>query len=106
MWNHFEFSNNSNPYITKTNKAFFEMLCKYNLTQIDCNCFRVNAERPNFKRNYNNLKEIVREFAIDWQGNFSDMAYSYGELADWQGFFTEYGKKFGLLREFHENAIC
>lgn len=106
MWNHFEFANGSNPYITKTNKAFFEVLCKYNLTQIDCNCFRVDAKRPSFERTYNSLKEIVRDFAVDWQGSFADMVYGYGELADWQDFFSEYGRKYGLLREFHENAIC
>ena len=106
MWNHFEFANGSNPYITKNNKAFFDMLCRYNVTQLDCNSFRVDNEKPRAKRSYNTLKGIIWEFAIDWQYSFSELVYSYGELAEWQGFFSEYGRKYGLLTEFHENAIC
>ena len=106
MRNHFQFADGSNPYISITDKKFFEMLCSFNLDQIGENSFKVIRRRPNYKRTYNAIKDVIREFAIDWQYKFNELNYSYGELADWQEFFTEYGRKYGLMTEFHENCIC
>lgn len=58
------------------------------------------------KSYYYQRKEQVREEAIDWQSDFCNHSWSYDELADVQGYFEEMGKRYGLLREFHENAIC
>lgn len=58
------------------------------------------------KQYYENRKAEVREEAIEWQANFSEHNYSYGELAYYEEHFRRLGKRYGLLREFKENAIC
>jgi hypothetical protein len=55
---------------------------------------------------YQKRKAEVREEAIEWQANFSEHNYSYGELAYYGDYFERLGKRYGLLREFKENAIC
>lgn len=44
--------------------------------------------------------------AIEWQLDYGNHNYSYGELADFCEYFRRLGKRYGLLREFHENGIC
>lgn len=51
-------------------------------------------------------KAEVREEAIDWQLDFENHDYSWGELADWQTYFETLGRRYGLLTEFRENGIC
>ena len=55
---------------------------------------------------YQKRKEQVRQEAIEWQLDFSNHNYSWGELTIWQEHFERLGRRYGLLREFHENAIC
>lgn len=55
---------------------------------------------------YEEYKEKYRQQAIEWQLDFNNHNYSWGELAYYGDYFTKYGKKYGLLREFHENGIC
>ena len=55
---------------------------------------------------YQRRKEQVRQEAIEWQLDFSNHNYSWGELAIWQEHFERLGRRYGLLREFRENAIC
>jgi hypothetical protein len=55
---------------------------------------------------YQQGKERARERAIEWQLDFDNHTYSYGELADFCEYFRRLGKRYGLLREFHENGIC
>lgn len=55
---------------------------------------------------YQRRKQFARQKAIDWQADFENHNYSYGELADWQSYFERIGRRYGLLREFHENCIC
>lgn len=55
---------------------------------------------------YQEMKEKVRNEAIDWQYNAANENYSYGELADWEGYFERLGRRYGLLTEFRENGIC
>lgn len=45
--------------------------------------------------------------AIEWQYRFinGDTIY-WSEIAEAGAYFAKYGKRYGLLREFHENAIC
>ena len=55
---------------------------------------------------YYERKEEIRQQAIDWQLDFSNRNYSWGELADWNDYFYKMGKRYGLLKEFRENGIC
>ena len=58
------------------------------------------------KQYYENRKAEVRAEAIEWQADFCNHDYSYGELASIQDYFRRLGRRYGLLREFKENAIC
>ena len=51
-------------------------------------------------------KEAVREQAIEWQMDFDNHDYSWGELCEFGAMFEEKGRQYGLLAEFRENAIC
>ena len=55
---------------------------------------------------YQKRKNAARDKAIEWQYDFNNHNYSWGELADIQERFEKLGKKYGLLREFRENGIC
>ncbi len=57
------------------------------------------------KSYYAERKADVRETAIDWQADFCNHNYSYGEIAYFEDYFTRLGKRYGLLREFRENGI-
>ena len=58
------------------------------------------------KKTYQERKEEVRQEAIEYQLNFGDNNYSWGELAEFGDYFYKKGKKYGLLKEFRENGIC
>lgn len=106
---YFEFYDHSNPYIITDNQRLFEILRKYYYTQTGENIFYIEGLREwNGKPKYNreNNKMLLRAIAQQWQEDFANFNYSYSDLAKWQNFFEEYGKKYGLLKEFHENAIC
>lgn len=55
---------------------------------------------------YRKNKERVRNEAIEWQLNFADHDYSWGELLAFQAHFEKMGRRYGLLKEFRENGIC
>ena len=57
------------------------------------------------KKTYEETKEAARSKAIEWQMNFNNHNYSYGEIVYFQNYFERLGKRFGLLKEFRENAI-
>lgn len=57
-------------------------------------------------KNYQERKANLEDLAKDWQLNFSQYSWSWGELAEICNWFYENGKRYGLLREFKENAIC
>lgn len=57
------------------------------------------------QRYYRRRKNALRVEAIEWQMNFENQVYSWGDIADWGDYFYTYGKRYGLLREFRENAI-
>ena len=105
MWRHIEFTDCSNPYISKTDDNFFMIICRFNLEQ-HLNGMFTGEPMQTRATSYNDKKNALRNFAIDWQHVASETDYSYNELFEWQGFFETYGKKFGLLREFRENGIC
>lgn len=54
---------------------------------------------------YKELKEKLRQEAIEWQNTMSEFPLSYEELREMQRYFERMGKKFGLLKEFRENGI-
>lgn len=54
---------------------------------------------------YQKQKGKVRQKAIDWQLDFNNHNYSWGELAEFQGYFERLAKRYGLIKEFKENGI-
>ncbi len=56
--------------------------------------------------NYIKNKEKIRHQAIEWQHDFEEQDYCWGDLIIYQQYFEEQGKKYGLLKEFRENGIC
>lgn len=57
------------------------------------------------KGNYQDKKAAIEDKAIEYSNN-QYPGLSYGELFDIENYFSTYGKRYGLLRDFHENAIC
>jgi hypothetical protein len=57
-------------------------------------------------KNYNEKKLCAAEIAKDWQINFSQYSWSYGEIVIICNYFKKIGKRYGLLKEFKENCIC
>lgn len=55
--------------------------------------------------NYQKQKEKARLKAVDWQLDFSNHNYSWGELADFSEYFERLAKRYGLVKEFRENGI-
>jgi len=103
-WRHFSFFSGSNPYISTTDSEFWRMLKRYQLFFSGENMFNA-SRRLNPPRTREEKKEILRDFAADWQSAFSLYSPSYLDIADWQSFFAMYGRKYGLLREFRENGV-
>lgn len=54
---------------------------------------------------YQIKKEQVRQCAIDWQDDFNNHNYSYGEMVLQQERFYKLARRYGLMNEFRENAI-
>lgn len=58
------------------------------------------------KEYYGRMKRRIREQAIEWQADFPNHNYSWGEIAYFEDYFRKQGKRYGLLTEFRENGIC
>jgi hypothetical protein len=58
------------------------------------------------KQTYEYKKARAREKAMQWQREFGEHNYSYGELYEFGIYFEKLGKRYGLLKEFRENGIC
>lgn len=54
---------------------------------------------------YQKAKARARDKAVEWQSDFCDQNYSYGELVYWADYFRGLAKRYGLVREFEENGI-
>lgn len=54
---------------------------------------------------YQKAKARAREMAIEWQNDFCNHNYSYGELIHWEDYFRGLAKRYGLVREFEENGV-
>ena len=57
-------------------------------------------------KTYKERKYFAEEIAKIWQNEFSNLNWSYNELAIMNEYFYKIGKKYGLLKEFKENCIC
>ena len=54
---------------------------------------------------YSQRKANARETAIDWQSDYCNHNYSYGELAMFSNYFTKLAKRFELVKKFKENGV-
>ena len=54
---------------------------------------------------YTRAKENARQKAMDWQTEYYNNNYSYGELIAFAEYFTKLAKRYGLITEFRENGI-
>lgn len=54
---------------------------------------------------YQMQKARACDEAVQWQLEFADHNYSYGELVFFQDYFETLSKRFGLVQEFRENGI-
>lgn len=54
---------------------------------------------------YERQKAAARQKAIDWQLDFANHDYSWGELAVFANYFTKLGKRYGLTAEFRMEGI-
>lgn len=54
---------------------------------------------------YQEAKEKARNEAIEWQLDFGNHNYSYGELFYYSDYFEKLAKRYGLIKEFEENGI-
>ena len=54
---------------------------------------------------YHRYKAYAENTAIEWQADFHNHNYSYGELAYFQDYFTKLAKRYGLTKVFRENGI-
>lgn len=54
---------------------------------------------------YRRYKAYAEDAAIEWQADFPNHNYSYGELAYFQDHFTRLAKRYGLIKVFRENGI-
>ena len=54
---------------------------------------------------YTRAKEKARQKAMDWQTDYYNNNYAYGELIAFAEYFTRLAKRYGLMTEFRENGI-
>ena len=89
-------------------KEGHDLVQKFELGQVDVEVLGKEREdkMKTTKTIYETKKEMARQEAIDWQNDFGNHNYSYGELAEFGEHFEKLGRRYGLLKEFRENGIC
>ena len=89
-------------------KEGYDLVRKFELGQVDVEILEKEREdkMKNTKTTYASNKAVARQEAIDWQNDFCNHNYSYGELAEFGEHFEKLGRRYGLLKEFRENGIC
>ena len=89
-------------------KEGYDLVRKFELGQVDVEILEKEREdkMKNTKTTYARNKAVARQEAIDWQNDFGNHNYSYGELAEFGYYFEKLGRRYGLLKEFRENGIC
>lgn len=85
-----------------------DLVRKFELGQVGVEVLEKEREdkMKTTKTTYEMKKEMARQEAIDWQNDFGNHNYSYGELVEFGEHFEKLGKRYGLLKEFRENGIC
>ena len=107
MMGYIQFADGSNPWVYFNDKGLYQWIPRFELVADPGETDSFTAyERPKRLKGYEQMKNAIRNLAIEWQGAFDERRYAYGDLATWRGFFTRYGTRYGLMREFHENGIC
>lgn len=66
----------------------------------------IDTDRPPTGKTYKEKKETLEQQAVEYSYSWYDNILSWSELAELDEYFSKYGKRYGLLKEFHENAIC
>lgn len=111
---HFDFTDGSNPYLLKTShpdvfKNLFSWLTAFDFELVPAYdnfcCNAVLTENRINRRNYSEVKNRIRDFAIQWQSITSEITADYEYFMFWGAFFRTYGARYGLLTEFRENCI-
>ena len=54
---------------------------------------------------YQKGKERAWQKAWEWQMDFNNHSYSWGELLEWQYYFERLAKRYGLVRVFKNEGI-
>ena len=54
---------------------------------------------------YQKAKERARNKAKEWQMDFCNHNYSWGEIIYYGEYFEKLAKRYGLVKEFKENGI-
>lgn len=62
----------------------------------------MNHDRMTLYRRY---KARAENIAMEWQADFHNHNYSYGELVYFHNYFTRLAKSYGLTKVFRENGI-
>ena len=62
----------------------------------------MNYDKMTLQQRY---KARAEDTAIEWQADFPNHNYSYGELLYFQEHFTRLAKRYGLTKVFRENGI-
>lgn len=125
MYLHITFTDGSNPYVKfakskkdiakdlRSWKRHYIVMDKYKtadgnimVTIRPKTCEEETAMRMKSKDYYESMKSLVRQEAIEWQADFPNHNYSWGEIAYFEDYFRRQGKRYGLLTEFRENCIC
>lgn len=58
------------------------------------------------KERYKIGKAKAYNEAVNWSLDFNNNVYYWSDLTYYSMYFHKQGKRYGLLKEFHENAIC
>ena len=89
-------------------KEGYDLVRKLELGQVDVKILEKEREdkMKNTKTTYARNKAVARQEAIDWQNDFGNHNYSYGELVEFGEHFEKLGRTYGLLKECRENGIC
>ena len=57
------------------------------------------------KTSYQKAKGAARDEAIEWQLDFENHNYTWGEIAWFCAYFEKKARRYGLVKEFKENCI-
>lgn len=125
MFLHITFTDGSNPWVRfdiskedvlkdlRSWKRHYVVVDKYKTIGGDImvtvrpkTCEEEGTMRKANKEYYGRIKQRIREEAIEWQADFPNHNYSWGEIAYFEDYFRRQGKRYGLLTEFRENCIC